>query len=135
MSFEVQGDKEESNTNANDAERAAGSTGQAVTQGDIKIALRAKQAALEVVLDNVSLMSAQARLTRCVDPEWWTQTFQLLDGEIAKLRTQLLEGASFEEIVYAAEEAGESITRLAERLGVDVEQIANLFNHSDRVAL
>ena len=135
MSFEVQGDKDESNANANAADRDAGSVGEAITPGDIKIALRAKQAALEVVLDNVSLMSAQARLTRCVDPQWWTQVFQILDAEIAKLRTQLLEGASFEEIVYAAEEAGESITRLAERLGVDVEKIANLFNHSDHVAL
>lgn len=135
MSFEVQGDKEESSNNTTDPQRDAGSVGEAITPGDIKITLRAKQAALEVVLDNVSLMSAQARLTRCVDPEWWTQVFQILDIEIAKLRTQLLEGASFEEIVYAAEEAGESITRLAERLGVDIEKIAHLFNHSDHVTL
>lgn len=133
MSFEVQGEKTDSNTT--DSQRDVGGTAQASPPGDIKIALRAKQAALEVVLDNVSLMSAQARLTTCIDKDRWPEVFDMLDTEISDLRTQLLEGASFEEIVYAAEEAGESITRLAHRLGVDIEKITHLFNHSDHVAL
>lgn len=128
MSFEVQTDNKESN---NHPERTAGTPDSAVTTNDIRLALRAKQAALDVVLDGVSIMTAQARLTRYVDPKWWDQTFSLLEDEIPKLRAKMLEGASFEELVFAADEAGETITALAARLGVSIERIADVLDRSE----
>lgn len=102
-----------------------------VTQADIHLALRARQAALDVVLDNVSLMRAQSRLMGLVDSKDWAQAFLLTKQEVARYRASLLEGATFEELVCLAEDAGEDIQSLADRLGVTVEQIADVLDNRD----
>jgi predicted transcriptional regulator len=131
MTFEVD---QQSNNNGDrrqnhDQSIASGDQGQAISQSSIQMALRARQAALDVVLDNVSLIRAQSRLMGLVDSKDWTQAFELTKQEVERLRAELTVGATFEDLVYAAEDSGEDIQSLSNRLGVNVEQIADVLDN------
>lgn len=128
MTFEV--NEHDKNTGNDDGKNAV-----AATNDDKVLNLRAKQAALDVVLDNVSLMRAQSRLMGVLDTKDWTKGFILCKEEVARLRDELNEGASFEELVFAAEDGGEDIQTLAERLGVTVEQIADTLDNRGTVKI
>lgn len=115
------------NDNADDGKKA--------NVGDAVVRLRAKQAALDVVLDHVSLMRAQARLMDVLDINDWNQAAILCKEEVARLRGELTEGASFEDLVYAAEDSGEDILAFAERLGVDVSRISDALQQRGTVKI
>ena len=136
MTFEVdqQNNNEGDRRNNGDQSLDTG-TATGVTQSDIHLALRARQAALDVVLDNVPLMRAQSRLMSVLDSKDWAQGFVLCKLEVEKMRTSLLEGATFEELVRLAEDAGEDIQSLSQRLGVTVEQIADVLDNRDTVKI
>lgn len=125
MTFEVEG-SDNNNQNGSDQQQ---STAQAPSQKDILLALRARQAAMDVVLDDVTLMRAQSRLMGVVDNQDWLRAFDMAKEEVIKLRAELSEGATFEELVFAAEEAGEDIVSLAQRLGVSIERIADALDN------
>lgn len=130
MTFEVnEHDKHPGNDNADQGTAAATSV------NDKVVRLRAHQAALDVVLDNVSLMRAQSRLMGLLDVSEWNQAAVLCKEEVARLKAELTEGASFEELVYAAEDAGEDIMELSERLGVDVTRIADALDNRGTVKI
>lgn len=130
MTFEVSDNQNEGDRRRTDDQSSQDNgTAVSITPSDVHLALRAKQAALDVVLDNVSLMRAQSRLMSVLDQREWAQGFLLTKQEVEKLRITMSEGASFEELVYAAEDDGEDIQTLAERLGVTVEQIADVLDN------
>jgi hypothetical protein len=127
MTFEV--DQPNNDGQRDQGDQSNQATAVSITPSDILLALRAKQAALDVVLDNVTLMRAQSRLMGILDQREWAQAFLITKQEVERLRIVLTEGASFEELVYAAEDAGEDIQALAERLGVTVEVIADALDN------
>ena len=135
MTFEVDQQNNEGDRRSNGDQSLDTGTATGVTQSDIHLALRARQAALDVVLDNVPLMRAQSRLMSVLDNKDWAQGFVLCKAEVEKYRASLLEGASFEDLVRLAEDAGEDIQSLSQRLGVTVEQIADVLDNRDTVKI
>jgi hypothetical protein len=111
------------------------STAVASSNNEKVVRLRAHQAALDVVLDNVSLMRAQSRMMGLMDVSEWQLAARLCKEEVAALKAELTEGATFEELVYAAEDAGEDIMALSERLGVDVNRIADALDNRGTVKI
>lgn len=135
MTFEVSDNEKGDGRQLDQNNQGDQSTAAVISQSDIHLALRARQAALDVVLDNVPLMRAQSRLMGVLDQRDWAQGFVLTKQEVEKFRATLTEGASFEDLVLAAEDAGEDIQSLAERLGVTVEQIADVLDNRNTVKI
>lgn len=135
MTFEVSDNEKGDGRQLDQNDQDDQATATAISQSDIHLALRARQAALDVVLDNVPLMRAQSRLMSVLDQRDWAQGFVLTKQEVEKYRAKLTEGASFEDLVLAAEDAGEDIQSLAERLGVTVEQIADVLDNRNTVKI
>lgn len=134
MTFEVNENDKGNGQLADQSIQAAGTNG-AVTSHDIRLALRCRQAALDVVLDGCSLIRAQSRLMSVVDRKDWDQAFVLVKFEVDKYRENLTVGASFEDLVLAAEDTGEDIQSLAQRLGVQVEMIADVLDNRNTVKI
>ncbi|MNQ11046.1 hypothetical protein D3C85_239010 [compost metagenome] len=134
MTFEVN-ENEKGNGHQGDQSRQHADQGTEVTRHDVHLALRARQAALDVVLDGMPLLRAQSRLMSVVDSNDWKQAFVLTKAEVERHRTMLTEGASFEELVRLAEDAGEDMVALAERLNVTFESIADALDNRDTVKI
>lgn len=135
MTFEVDTNQNQKPGNQDSQHNERQASEYEVSNADLVLALRARQAALDVVLDGCSLMRAQSRLMSVVDKMNWEQAFVICRQEVEKLRAQLAEGASFEDVVMAAEDAGEDIQSLAERLNVSVEQIADILDNRGTVKI
>ena len=101
------------------------------------LVLRCRQAALDVVLDGVSVIRAQARLMECLDKDDWLEAFRLTKEEIQHQRDELLQNATLEDSLRMAEDTGEDIMSFAERTGTSFDDIATTFENmrGDKVNL
>jgi uncharacterized metal-binding protein len=101
------------------------------------LVLRARQAALDVVLDGCSVIRAQARLMSCVDKDDWIEVFNLAKEEIQHQRDELLQNATLADALRMAEDTGEDIEAFARRTGTSLEDIAQVLDggHNDSVKL
>lgn len=132
-SFETEQTNRQSQANNQDQQPAAAPIGNVRRV----LLLRARQAALDVVLDGVSMIRAQARLMEIVDKNDWAEAFRLAKEEIQHQRDELLQNATLEDTLRMAEDTGEDILSFAERTGASYEDIATTFENmrSDKVNL
>lgn len=93
--------------------------------------MRCKQAALDVVLDRVSLLRAQARVMDVIDSALWAEAFKLIKIEVANCQHVLDEGLTFEEVILNAMRDGVDMVELADTLGVEFSQIAEVVLNID----
>lgn len=93
--------------------------------------MRCKQAALDVVLDRVSLLRAQARVMDVIDSALWAEAFKLIKIEVANCQHVLDEGLTFEEVILNAMRDGVDMVELADTLGVEFTQIAEVVLNID----
>jgi len=134
MSFET---SDQNNANTQSNEQAQQPAAVPARAQRTVLVLRARQMALDVVLDNVSLIRAQARIMECVDKDDWAEAFNLIKEEVQHQRDELLSNATLIDTVRMAEDTGEDIVSLAERTGTSYEDIADAFEQmrNDKVQL